>query len=70
MGFTAGGSVGSLLVPGSGSVSNGAGVFSLGGTVAPPSACLGWSPVLPFDFSLCHFSAGSLLHLSHFKQLL
>ena len=50
MGTSAGASVGSLLVPGFGSVGCGAGGVSLGGASAPPSACLGWSPVLPWTY--------------------
>ena len=44
--------MGSLLVPGFGLTGAGAGGFSLGGTGAPPSACVCWSPVLPVDLLL------------------
>ena len=46
VGTSTGASVGSLLVLGR---SSGGGGLSLGGAFDPPSACLGWSPVLPLD---------------------
>ena len=49
MGSSVGASVGSLLVPGRGSVGFGTGGVSSGGASAPSVACAGWSLVLPLD---------------------
>ena len=60
MGASVGTLMGSVLVPGFGSVGCGAGVISLGGASAPPSACSVRSPGLPPDLLVLALYCGVL----------